>query len=204
MNSADSKTLKRKFLGWFGVHVTNMVAWQAIVLAIFLGISFSSHAQTGTPSPVPPDVMSQTIAALLVGAGSVSPVPPDAVPQSGIFYSTQNFPPTPFDWSPDLPVYSLGQGNFLIDDSSVDYSAREGAWRRGSDEGMRPMDDSVAPSPPGGGGDGTNSSGGGVSSSGAFFSTNGLWMQITGITNGIVSLNLNNPTNQVYAIWSGT
>ena len=47
------------------------------------------------------------------------------------------------------------------------------------------MDDSGAPSPPGDGGGGTNSSGGGVFSSDASFSTNGLWMQLTGITNGI-------------------
>jgi hypothetical protein len=133
----------------------------AIGLAIFLGINLSSRAQTE----------------------NISPVPPDQVPQLGTFYSTQNFPPLPFDWLPDLPVYSLGDGSFVIDDSSMNYS-EPCAW--------------------GGGGDGTNSSDGGAPSPDSSFSTNGLWLQITGITNGTVSLSLNNATDFVYEVWSKT
>jgi uncharacterized Zn-binding protein involved in type VI secretion len=153
-----------------------------IALAILLGISFSSYAQTGT----------------------LTPVPPDAVPQIGTFYSSQNWPPMPFDWAPDLPVYSLGNGSFVIEDSSVNYAdpaSWGGTWPRGGGEGARSMDDSGVPAPPGDGGS-TNLSGGGVFSSDASFSTNGLWMKLNGITNGIVSLTLNNGTDMVYEVWS--
>jgi hypothetical protein len=64
------------------------------------------------------------------------------------------------------------------------------------------MGDPGLPSLPGDGGDGTNSGGGGVFWSDDFLSTNGLWLQITGITNDTVSLNLNNATNFVYEIFS--
>jgi hypothetical protein len=155
---------------------------QIFMLALLLGINISSHAQTDT----------------------VSPLPPDAVPQSGTFYSAQNRPPMPFDWLPDLPVYSLGHGRFIIDDSSVDYAdpGTWGAtWRQGGNESAQPMDDNGVPSPgDGGDGGGTNSSGGGSPS--YVFPTNGLWLWITGITNGIVSLNLNNATDLVYEILS--
>ncbi len=36
------------------------------------------------------------------------------------------------------------------------------------------------------------------------FSANSLWLQITGVTNGVANLILNNATNQVYAVWSTT
>ena len=39
---------------------------------------------------------------------------------------------------------------------------------------------------------------------GAQSSTNGLQLQITGITNGVVSLNLNNATDIVYEVWTKT
>ncbi len=48
-----------------------------------------------------------------------------SVPEFGTFLSLQNLdtePPLPFDRWPGLPVYSLGDGSFLVDDSSVDYS----------------------------------------------------------------------------------
>ena len=67
------------------------------------------------------------------------------------------------------------------------------------------MDDTNPLSPPDDGGDGsggTNSSGGGIPLSQMTFPTNGLWMQLNGITNGIASLSLNNATSMVYEIWS--
>jgi len=44
-------------------------------------------------------------------------------PASGTFYSLQlsNAPPFPFDPWPGLPHYPLGNGIFLVDDSSVEY-----------------------------------------------------------------------------------
>jgi hypothetical protein len=141
----------------------------AIELALLMGISLSLRAQTET--------------------GAL--VPPDARPQLATYYSV-NWPPLPYDWAPDLPVYSLGNGSFLIDDSSC-----PGAWGatslQGGAEGALSMGDS---------GDSTNSSGGGNSSYDASFSTNGLWLEITGITNGTIFLALNNATDMVYEIWS--
>lgn len=34
------------------------------------------------------------------------------------------------------------------------------------------------------------------------FSTKGLWLEITSVSNGLVSLNLHNATNEVYEVWS--
>ena len=36
------------------------------------------------------------------------------------------------------------------------------------------------------------------------FSTNGLWLEITGVTNGLAYLNLHNATNQVYEVLTKT
>ena len=85
----------------------------------------------------------------------------------------------PYDWLPDLPVYVLGQGSFVVDDTSVDYSSEDANGF--SPPVGRAMDGSGPPSPLDGGGDGTNSSGGGSSS--YVFSTNGLWIQWNGLTN---------------------
>ena len=161
---------------------------KAIALAIILGISLSSPAQTVT----------------------LTPIPPDAVPDTGIFCSMSgNLPPSPFNPFPQLPLYTDGTpGNYWFDDRDFDYPAywaQASAAANLSHSGGIAMDDFPAlPGDGGDGGGGTNSSGGGVSLPDASFPTNGLWLQITGITNDIVSVALNNTTNQVYAIWSST
>jgi hypothetical protein len=97
-----------------------------------------------------------------------------------------------------VPVYALGQDCFLVDDTSVDYSAPAA--------GISPADgamDGGVPQLPGDGGNGwngTNSSEG--ESSSYTLLTNGLYLNILGITNGIVSLTLNNATDMVYEIFS--
>ena len=178
------------------IALTTLALSAAILTALLIGSSDVCHAQVQT------EINAEAIS--LVDA---SPVPPDAVPENGTFFSAQNWPPMPYDWAPDLPVYSLGDGRFVIDNSSVSYSdpgAWGGTWPRGGGEGARSMDDSGVPALPDNGDNGTNSSGGGVSSNGTPFSTNSLWLQIVGITNDIVSVALNNSTNEVYAIWSST
>lgn len=122
----------------------------------------------------------------------LSQVSPDQVPEHGTFYSFQNWPPRPYDWEPELPVYSLGDGNFVIDDSSVDNSMQGG-------RGMSSMYDNGLPSSDADGGTNLSSSG---DSADYGFSTNGLWLQITGVTNDVVSLNLNNATDMVYEVFS--
>ena len=60
------------------------------------------------------------------------------------------------------------------------------------------------PSP---GGDGSGNGGDGYSpmfSSSYSINTNGLWLEITNVSNGWSYLNLHNGTNQVYAVWSAT
>ena len=54
-----------------------------------------------------------------VGARPVSASPP------GTYWSFQhtNWPPMPFNQFSNLPVYTIGNRSYLIDDSSVDYSA---------------------------------------------------------------------------------
>lgn len=142
--------------------------------------------------------------ALAIGTQAQTLVLLEAIPPTGTFYSSQGWPPRPYDWVPDSPIYALGSNSFIIDDSSADYSTgdlTDAEVRGGS--GVRPMDDE------GGGllpltGDGsvTNSSDGGSSSYGYSFATNGLWLQVVNVTNSIVTLNLNNATDMVYEIWS--
>jgi hypothetical protein len=57
------------------------------------------------------------------------------------------------------------------------------------------------PPAPGGGGGGTNLP---PPTKAYVFNTNGLWLEITNVSNGWSYLNLHNGTNQVYAIWSTT
>jgi hypothetical protein len=55
-------------------------------------------------------------------------VPPDEVPTSGTFYTFQwadRFPPLPMNPFPELPLHSLGDGFYVVDDRSLDYQAIE-------------------------------------------------------------------------------
>ena len=120
------------------------------------------------------------------------PLPPESVAAAGTFYSAQNpnSPPSPGDIL-GLPAWNLGGGFWLLDDLEVDYS-------------------SVTPFGTDAVGSGTSAFGqmrpdfeGGDNSDGFWqVNTNGLWLQITNVTTDLAYLNLNNATNQVYAIWS--
>ena len=58
---------------------------------------------------------------------------------------------------------------------------------------------------PGGSGGGSGGSGDYTGSYVPYtFNTNGLWLEITNVANGLAYLNLHNATNQVYAIWRTT
>ena len=106
-----------------------------------------------------------------------------------------------------LPLFSLGDGNILIDDSSVDYSELDAASQ--SALGLRNMAtlNSLALPDPSDGGSGDGDDGGTNTQPYALvyaFDTNGLWLEITNVANGLAYLNLHNATNPVYAIWSTT
>jgi len=159
-----------------------------IGLVLFgLGLLFSPplHAQTThlTPAII-------TIAA--AAAPQTDPIAFSNAPMVGLFYSAQNpdLPPAPSDFA-NLPVWDLGDGNYLLDDFDSDL-------RRQSGIGGAVQDDSP-PTPPGDGGSGGSPSTNGISYS---FDTNGLWLEMVDVsTNGYAGLNLHNATNQIYAIW---
>ena len=124
----------------------------------------------------------------------------NSIPAFGNFYFAQNYgviprpglyafgPPLPSDCRPDLPLYSLGNGNYVIDDYGVDYAAQSAAMSRGSMMSMMSMVE--------------GDSGGMTPMFG--FSTNDLWLEMTGVTNALAYLNLHNATNQVYEILTKT
>jgi len=84
-------------------------------------------------------------------------------PPHGTFYSLQNLehPPLPFNLFPDLPLFSLGDGFYLVDDRTVDYVAlRELASGGGPEKSLAsdtPQKNGGPPPPPGGGGGGGGS-----------------------------------------------
>jgi hypothetical protein len=94
---------------------------------------------------------------------------------TGTFYSLAHpdWPPLPGD-PRQVPVWSLGSGLYLLNDLTVNYAQAQIA--SSSAGGMTAME---APSPPGFG------DGGGFGSDFQFqaFTTNDLWLQITGTTN---------------------
>jgi hypothetical protein len=118
------------------------------------------------------------------------------MPSFGTFWSAEgSAPPLPFDPAPKLPVYQYGPANnhaFIYDDRNT--SANNG--------GVQPMDLGGLPGP----GDNTTnySGGGGVSYPQPLYSTNGLWLEIDGLTNQTAEVVLHPPwnvTNGVYDLY---
>jgi len=156
-----------------------------VLLGLGLFIPPLLHAQN---APLTPKVVTVAAAA----APQTDPIAFSNAPMVGQFYSAQNpdLPPAPSDFS-NLPVWDLGDGNYLLDDFDSDL-------RRQSGIGGAVQDDSP-PTPPGDGGSGGSPSTNGISYS---FDTNGLWLEMVDVsTNGFADLNLRNATNQIYAIW---
>jgi hypothetical protein len=83
-------------------------------------------------------------------------VPPDQVPRSGTFWlakgpAGQPLPPLPCPPDNlDVPIYALTNGQFLVDDSNVDYGTPKQPGTRARAAGMSTMD---VPLPPWEGGD---------------------------------------------------
>jgi hypothetical protein len=156
-----------------------------ILSLLMLAGAFTLPAQVGTSSSPALDLSALQL------------VDSNSIPLFGNFYFAQNYgitratgldafgPPLPSDLRPDLPLYSLGNGNYVIDDYGVDYSAQSAAMSRGRMMSMG-EDDS-----------------GGVTPMFSF-STDGLWLEMTGVTNGLAYVNLHNATNQVYEILTKT
>jgi len=145
------------------------------------------------------------------------PLAPSAIPDTGTFWllkggdGSGTSPPLPA-LPPilkrlNLPVYNLGGGTLVIDDTSVNYAALAGLARAAAASGAIATSSSLSiPLPgdgdPGDGGDGDTNNVPFVCN--YIFNTNGLWLELTNVANGMTGLNLHNATNSVYAIWSTT
>jgi Alpha/beta hydrolase of unknown function (DUF900) len=177
----------------------------------FLHAQDATIAQSGTPSVTDTNVdwnsLSDAQIELMV-IEQVSPTPYSELPEGdqagGTFWSAQHspvstepFPPFPADIR-HLPVWNLSTNNqdqnvFLLDDLSVNYNSSSTASSQTAGT-MQPLDSTNPPSP---GGGGTNSGGGYTPGGSTPIDTNGLWLQINGVSNGLVYLTLNNTTNGV-------
>ncbi len=144
-------------------------------------------------------------AQVLVAGGSEEPTGS----QTPIFVSaTGQFPPSPFNPLPDLPLLGDDPASnqvFVVDDRDFDFSANWAEVARANNGGMVAMDDSGPPTPDGG----TNSnSGGGGTNYFAKWTTNDLWLEIVSETDQaaafIIHQPWNTPTNAVYGLYCTT
>ncbi len=146
------------------------------IFTLFLAGTSGVRAQTGAP----------------IDLSSYPLVASNAIPVFGNFYFIENFgttslpgldafgPPLPGDPRPDLPVYYLGSGTYMIDNSN-DPNPGFSSMARG---GMMMEFGDFSPM--------------------LSFDTNALWLDISAITNGMIYADLNNATNQVYEILTKT
>jgi len=121
----------------------------------------------------------------------------EAPPLRGTFFSAQfpEHPPYPFNPLPELDVYSF-ENIFVFDDRKVDYSSQKS-------ESPFSMN-SAGEGPPvpgeGGGGESTNNVPPAYS-----YTTNDLWLEITGVTNEAADFVIHTPqTNSIYDLFSTT
>ncbi len=177
--------------------IRNSIGRLAIIGGLIASLNFIQAA--GTIKPIQ-SVSVDDMAVMLQAVEETTPQAAESAPKSGTFYSAQfpNQPPLPCNIN-NVPVWNLGGGVFLLSDLDINYSLRPLASSMTAGR-MSAMD---APSPGDGSGDG-ESDGYGNFNSTYTFPTNGLWLEITNVSNGRSYLNLHNATNQVYAIWSTT
>jgi pimeloyl-ACP methyl ester carboxylesterase len=154
-------------------------------IAFVLAITSVLHAQTTTVF-----VRSSSVADLnmmLEAVEATEPLPAELAPVVGNFYSAAHpeWPPMPANVH-NVPVWPLGNDWYLADDRDISDTA--------ADMGTRTL--SVAAANIGS----LNS----LETSGPLYGSNDLWLEIIGVSNGAAWFNLNNATNQVYAIWSTT
>jgi hypothetical protein len=111
-------------------------------------------------------------------------VPPDQVPAFGNFYTVQKFDGPPLPYNPfegsGLPVYALGDNQFLVDDTDVNWEALENMMMEEQEENVPD-----GPYDPG------------------FNYGCGLWLEIAVTNTTIVLLTLHNTREgQSYQIWT--
>ena len=133
---------------------------------------------------------------MLQAVEATTPIDAADAPEFGTFYSAQNpdSAPAPANVK-SVPVWPIGDGVYLLDD--LENTSRTAALSRG---GLQAL--SMDPNDPGDGSD-TNTYTPNYSPT-YVVPTNGLWLQITNVANGLAYVNLNNATNFVYEIFSKT
>ncbi|MGH7975220.1 MAG: hypothetical protein ACREC8_01020 [Limisphaerales bacterium] len=119
----------------------------------------------------------------LLALEQTTPIPASQLPDAGTFWSAQHSPVSPEPWPP-LPIgflnvsaWPLGGNVFILDDLDYRYGTAQTQSQTMAD-GIHAMD------------------GGGFTPD-FTTPTNGLWLQITGVSNGLAYLTLNGTTNDV-------
>ena len=130
-----------------------------------------------------PTLSDVQLSALLDTLDAVPQISADFLPQSGTFWSlaNPNWPPLPVNVN-GLSVWQMSGGSFLLNDLNVDYAAPRMQTRMA----MRAMGLDTPSFDETGGGSGSDTN------TWAFtFDTNGLWLEIMGVSN-VAALNLHN------------
>jgi hypothetical protein len=165
-------------------------------IAFVLAINFSLHAQETTTTVQSIRAGSANdLNTMLEAVEETTPLPAESVPKFGTFYSARTPTGPPLPTSMGLPAWDLGSSKWLLDD----LDQPQGQMRAMAGNIMA-MD---VPSPGDGGSDGGSNNYSNFTSS-YMIDTNGLFLEITGVSNGAAWFNLHNATNQVYAITSKT
>jgi hypothetical protein len=192
---------------------------QAILAGVVftLGLIFNLHAQDTATSVA---ALSDT-EVLLQAVEQTPPLPADSATNGNAYYATQHAPGSSEPWPPfpgdiaGLPAWDLGGGTYLLDDRNYVWGHHRKKTNfatttttLGGMQGLSRMSSMGIPSFPTNDdeddGD-TNSDGYTPAFSGGTpIDTNGLWLQITNYDGSFAYLNLNNATDQVYAVWTTT
>jgi hypothetical protein len=160
-----------------------------LALALALAPNAASHAQT-----------TFTTAQL----ANLQPLDPSAVPPFGTFwllkspYPDHGYPPLPCPPGdlPGLPIYDLGGGHFLVDDSQVDYDALR--QQQEADRALSSLEVQygLRTSPDGGGVSGPM----GLDS----YTADDLWLEIISVTNGLANFTIHTPDTAAYDLFGTT
>jgi len=161
-------------------------------IAFVLAVGFILHAQTTTISIQSlRSASAGDLGVMLQAMEATTPLSAESVPQGATFWSAQNinFSPLPSNIN-NLPAWNLGGGNWLLADQDFDYAALEQQnttmhlLSKAADLEVEGDEE--------------------ASSSSYTIDTNGLYLEVAGVSNGSAWFNLHNASNQVYAIWSTT
>ncbi|HSY74113.1 MAG TPA: hypothetical protein VK810_01475, partial [Dongiaceae bacterium] len=120
---------------------------------------------------------------------ATDPISNDLLPMGTTYYSAANPNGPPMPGNMGYDAWQIDSNTFLLDDLDSGFAGR-----------FHAMDD-LSPPDFGDVGDG-----GGIDlfTNNYHFDTNGLWLEITNVSNGLASVNLHNATDYVYEVWSKT